>query len=208
MSTPRTRSAAATPRTATTSIGAAGAEEQRRQILTLDSGSSGRSWHRRRRRMVESEFEAGASPASRGDPQREASVSASPERSFHAVDEMLAGVVCATAPLRPAPAACVVTRERGVDRRVAVITVRIGHEPAFFGFLGRTRDGGRWNVFASRPHGPVVELVRICSRRRRALRLRQLRGDVMNFGLRRRAALDEASLPRPCPHGRRGERAR
>ena len=75
---------------------------------------------------------------------------------FSAVDEMLEGVARAhdgRCELLPGGRA-LVTRERDARRRVALITGRgSGHEPAFFGWLGRgladgvavgDRDGVNW----------------------------------------------------------------
>lgn len=116
---------------------------------------------------------------------------------FAAVDEMLAGILCAHghAVELTAGGRGLVLRDRSARRRVAVVTGGgSGHEPAFFGQVGRGLADGVavGNVFAAPSATPIVEVVRRLAPPEGALFVYgNYEGDVMNFGLAAELLADE-----------------
>ena len=140
---------------------------------------------------------------------------------FHAVDEMLAGALCAHGDafeILPSGRS-VVTRVAEQTRRVGVITGGgSGHEPAFFGYLGRGLADGVpvGNVFASPSTRPIVEVARRLAAPDGVLFIYgNYEGDVMNFDLAAEILADEGIASQTvvvtddvasAPKGRESER--
>jgi dihydroxyacetone kinase-like protein len=116
---------------------------------------------------------------------------------FDAVDEMVAGILCAHGDrVEATPSGRgLVLREPSATRRVAVVTGGgSGHEPAFFGQLGPGLADGVavGNVFAAPAAKAVVEVVRRLAPAEGALFVfGNYEGDVMNFGLAAELLADE-----------------
>jgi phosphoenolpyruvate---glycerone phosphotransferase subunit DhaK len=108
---------------------------------------------------------------------------------FAVVDEMLAGILVAHGDLlsRTANGRGLVLKHRSPQRRVGVIVGGgSGHEPAFFGALGRGLADGATvgNVFASPSATPAVEVARELDSDDGVLFLYgNYEGDIMNFDL-------------------------
>jgi phosphoenolpyruvate---glycerone phosphotransferase subunit DhaK len=108
---------------------------------------------------------------------------------FAVVDEMLAGILVAHGDLvsRTAKGRGLVLKHRSPQRRVGVIIGGgSGHEPAFFGALGRgLADGAAvGNVFASPSATPAVEVARELDSDDGVLFVYgNYEGDIMNFDL-------------------------
>lgn len=110
------------------------------------------------------------------------------------VDEMIEGVLCAH-PDRlvrlPEHERVLVASSLPPDRVGVVIGGGSGHEPAFFGYVGRglADAAALGDVFASPPPDPIVAATRAVDRGRGVLHLYgNYAGDVMNFGLAARMA--------------------
>jgi dihydroxyacetone kinase-like protein len=107
---------------------------------------------------------------------------------FAAVDEMVAGILCAHGDrVEATESGRGLVLRAPTGRRVAVVTGGgSGHEPAFFGQLGPGFADGVavGNVFAAPSARPVVEVVRRLAPVDGALFVYgNYEGDVMNFGL-------------------------
>jgi dihydroxyacetone kinase-like protein len=107
---------------------------------------------------------------------------------FRAVDEMLAGVLCAngsSVSLLPSGRGAVLTPIRGRQTGV-MFGGGSGHEPAFLGYLGPGLADGVpvGNVFASPSARPIAEIARHLRRPDGVVFIYgNYEGDVMNFGL-------------------------
>ena len=106
---------------------------------------------------------------------------------FAAVDEMLDGIVAAFPGTvrRTAGGHCLLSRSRSPNRRICVVTGGgSGHEPAFFGYLGRglADAAAIGNVFASPSATPVIEGVTEIAAPALFI-FGNYDGDVMNFGM-------------------------
>lgn len=108
---------------------------------------------------------------------------------FEAVDEMLDGVLLAHQGTirRTSSGRGLVVTDRDPQRRVGVVVGGgSGHEPAFFGYLGRGLADGVavGNVFASPSATPAVELGRELGQDEGVVFLYgNYEGDIMNFGM-------------------------
>jgi dihydroxyacetone kinase-like protein len=108
---------------------------------------------------------------------------------FAAVDDMLDGVVAAYGDrvFRTPRGRGLVLRDRAPRRRTGVVVGGgSGHEPAFFGYLGRglADAAAIGNVFASPSATPAVEAARAVDRGAGVLFLYgNYEGDIMNFDL-------------------------
>ncbi len=140
---------------------------------------------------------------------------------FHAVDEMLHGALCAHGDSFE-----ILSSGRGVVTRVPERTRRVGvifgggsgHEPAFFGYLGRGLADGVpvGNVFASPSSRPIVEVARWLEPPEGVLFIYgNYEGDVMNFDLAAELLADEGIASQTvlvtddvasAPKGRESER--
>lgn len=141
---------------------------------------------------------------------------------FDAVDDMIDGVVIAYGDrlIRTAKGRGLVYRDRSPQRRTGIVVGGgSGHEPAFFGYLGRGLADAVaiGNVFASPAATPAVEVAREIDRGDGVLFLYgNYEGDIMNFDLAGELLADEGiaaqtvlvtddvvSAP-SCPEDRRG----